>query len=1039
MATNAYSPYAPTVLGETWAPITNTGYEPSLFEERGYWFNLGASATPITARVYVDRPSNAPNVLTVPSISIYEAGREDQGGPIQEVIIPCSGTASSGTVSPTTQAAQVSDLYLPNDEGNVLVTNGSLNCYFATNAFSQLSGKRIVDVSFLYIMYYAVGAAGTADEFPPDVNLFSLQFSDTMPLDTPQSMGTSTTIAPALGTVPSLPMGEYNPFYGTRTTYSDNPSDIFPWDYAALQRYEPGTTTNQRVAVQVRRLGTGTSFQLYYAALRVRYCNETRVAVGGRRSESAYTPNQGWGPEGTAFSIPVVQPTDYTAAPVLTAKDYTVFVSSAKIGDPAYNRADMPEIGAFYQLYELAEPGIHGLNVDKLTTPGDVRIAEHTSHIPAISLHTSSGTVADSHGYNQELIAPVYAVEARQGIVNAALTAGTRYNMARFFARRLPGAYAPLRLYDTAATTASAYVSPEEFDALPEIANGWKQVDVTFDTPPTFTTSGNSTFAFASGAGGNGTQWQVLGARARSVTGLSVTEIGPPNWLATTTYGGGSAQAVWDQGSGTATADPRGDLILMFANVPQVTGLTISSASLPVTANIDCVLNPEAIPTSIDYHELTWASGALGVADIFNRTASNGWGTANSGSAWSVVTGTASDFAVNGLAGTITHTASITDHMILAGAAAIGPNQSVKARFAVSADTVGVSQGQAGIVLRALNGGNYYHLKTVLSEPYTQVQLDRYVGGSGTNLAIGYGPRLGSAGTYMWLKAEIVGTSLRAKIWLDGTDEPGAWLLNVVDSSLTAAGFVGVLTSTTGGSHPYTFSVKDFSATMVGFGGLELQRRDAYSDWQTIMLATNFATSTFADFEARVGLESEYRIRACHELDFCGPWSDTVVETIPEPGVDGVNVDSSVLIFTTNSFQDGSGSLAHVAVWDSTPSETFTFLEATDSAFQPMYDRDMRVYFHGTERGGQTFQRTLLMNNAAVGLMNYEALFSGLRDLAWDSVPNICVRDEHGSRWFAAIQVPDGAVQPPDKTGQYAPVAITEVASIPAPVDPDPS
>jgi hypothetical protein len=385
-----------------------------------------------------------------------------------------------------------------------------------------------------------------------------------------------------------------------------------------------------------------------------------------------------------------------------------------------------------------------------------------------------------------------------------------------------------------ASPTTTAQITSDDFDALDEIADGWKQVDLTFTTNlPTFTTSGTSTVEFFSTTS-SGTRWEVLGARAPSITGLVPTEIGPNNWLAPTTYGGSTAVATWDQGSGTPTIDFRGDLTIMFASMPQITGLTLTQSLLEVDVTDECDQAPGGIPTGVYYHRLSWSA-----------------------------------------------TPAIT-----------------------------------------------------------------------------------------------------------------------------------------------------------GFGGYELQRQDPWTDWQTIMLASSVAVTGFSDFEARVGVQSDYRVRACHELDFCGPWSSTVSATIPTPGVTGTNVSSSVLIFTSNSRQDGSDVLAYSEIFDGTPAETFTFLEASGVTLQPMYNRDYQVAYHGTERGGESFSRVILTNNAAVSLINFEQGFQALRDLAWDSVPYVCVRDNHGSRWLANVTVPTGTIQPPGNSLQFAGITITEVTATAYPVDP---
>lgn len=53
-------------------------------------------------------------------------------------------------------------------------------------------------------------------------------------------------------------------------------------------------------------------------------------------------------------------------------------------------------------------------------------------------------------------------------------------------------------------------------------------------------------------------------------------------------------------------------------------------------------------------------------------------------------------------------------------------------------------------------------------------------------------------GTWYWTRGRANGTTLQTKTWEDGSAEPGSWALTVVDSSVTAAGWVGIFTAVGG-------------------------------------------------------------------------------------------------------------------------------------------------------------------------------------------------------------------------------------------------
>jgi hypothetical protein len=221
------------------------------------------------------------------------------------------------------------------------------------------------------------------------------------------------------------------------------------------------------------------------------------------------------------------------------------------------------------------------------------------------------------------------------------------------------------------------------------------------------------------------------------------------------------------------------------------------------------------------------------------------------------------------------------------------------------------------------------------------------------------------------------------------------------------------------------------------FGFYELQRMDTVeTDWKTIMECSSPTISGFSDFEARPGIVSSYRIRAVDLYGFTNAWSSTVAGTLTAPGATiGRLGDGHLLLFSSNSDQTGALNLAYCSVWTGgSVDEDFTFPEASDVTFQKMYNRDFVTAFHPTERGGDQFSRTVLVQAAAISPETL-ADFTSLRDMAWTDVPYICVRDEDGNRWFANVRVPNAKVQL-NRSIYMAGVDIVEVTDTPTPVDP---
>jgi hypothetical protein len=339
------------------------------------------------------------------------------------------------------------------------------------------------------------------------------------------------------------------------------------------------------------------------------------------------------------------------------------------------------------------------------------------------------------------------------------------------------------------------------------------------------------------------------------------------------------------------------------------------------------------------------------------------------------------------------------------------------------------------VIGRFVNTSNYYYFR-VRWTPADVLEVDimRVLGGVFTQLTTTVSNpnsfSLGGTGDgVVSMRVQAQGSMLRMKVWdATLTDEPVAWTQTVSDTSIIA-GQVGLRSELISGNTnalPVLFRFPTFAVTppTSGFGYYELQRSDAYTDWQTILQATSPTVTGFNDTEARIGVQSDYRMRQVNVHGFEGPWSSTVSATAPaSTGV------SYFLSFTSNEDQTGAHALAYAEVWDGNPSEDFTYFEGTGMMqFQRMYGRDFQVGFHALERGGAQFERTLLVQNAAVSPPVLERAFTSLRDLAWETFDYVCVRTNQGDRWFAAVEVPSGTISRGRKL-QLVQVRITEVAT----------
>jgi hypothetical protein len=206
-------------------------------------------------------------------------------------------------------------------------------------------------------------------------------------------------------------------------------------------------------------------------------------------------------------------------------------------------------------------------------------------------------------------------------------------------------------------------------------------------------------------------------------------------------------------------------------------------------------------------------------SDTFTRTQSGAttWGTADSGGAWTAVSGGGlgtTSWATTGTAGTI----AINATNAYDRAAYLGPkttSQEVVVRSAMDTATAGDFAINFGPLLRfsTANGGYRAFL-----EVSTTGALSLNV--VGINATFGWrtgNPVTASLGTYTanqmwWIRAQAMGPYVRARAWLDGNAEPSTWTVGLFDPSPLPAGQVGYHASDLDSAGGHTITVDDFTA-----------------------------------------------------------------------------------------------------------------------------------------------------------------------------------------------------------------------------------
>ncbi|MFE4548275.1 hypothetical protein [Streptomyces sp. NPDC056785] len=216
---------------------------------------------------------------------------------------------------------------------------------------------------------------------------------------------------------------------------------------------------------------------------------------------------------------------------------------------------------------------------------------------------------------------------------------------------------------------------------------------------------------------------------------------------------------------------------------------TATDTSLLVSAIVGPVWKWEvAFDAEVGGEDVTVSGIASSVVDAFGRTVSNGWGNADSGQAWSVI-GTAANFAVGSGVGSVTLPATSSPRDTLAPAPAADVD--VYVDVATSALATGSSLF-AGLAVRMVDDNNNYHVRVDFpTSAAIGLSVRKRVGGTETQLGA-YNPVLTHvAGTFYRVRLQIVGSTLRARMWAVTDPEPNLWGVEVTDTALTAAANVG--------------------------------------------------------------------------------------------------------------------------------------------------------------------------------------------------------------------------------------------------------
>ncbi|MBL0886154.1 LamG-like jellyroll fold domain-containing protein [Myceligenerans indicum] len=195
--------------------------------------------------------------------------------------------------------------------------------------------------------------------------------------------------------------------------------------------------------------------------------------------------------------------------------------------------------------------------------------------------------------------------------------------------------------------------------------------------------------------------------------------------------------------------------------------------------------------------------------DTFTRTVTDGWGSAETGGAWTIG-GVSSRFSVDGDAGVFSMSAGWTLSARLDDVSATGTDTTVRT-WAQEAPS-----GNAYLTVQGRKVGSDYlggRLKI-----FPDGHVDLHTVRNGTPLAGGTVDGLTfTTDAPLLIRVQVTGTSpatVRARAWAEGTTEPTTWEVVSTDSTaaLQSAGSVGI-TLYTGGSTDSTWAFDDLVVT----------------------------------------------------------------------------------------------------------------------------------------------------------------------------------------------------------------------------------
>ncbi len=277
-------------------------------------------------------------------------------------------------------------------------------------------------------------------------------------------------------------------------------------------------------------------------------------------------------------------------------------------------------------------------------------------------------------------------------------------------------------------------------------------------------------------------------------------------------------------------------------------------------------------------------TGTSAVVDTYTRSVTGGWGSADTGQAWTTSGGSASDYSV--ATGVGQHNVT-TENVFRITTLTTG---SSNCDFTVSVASNKLASGQSQIVEvlgRRLDASNLYLTRVAFQTTgVVEISIRKFVAGVETLLAANFNTTLTHvANTSFSIRLSVQGTTIKSKVWLTSTAEPAAWTRTATDSSIVTGTTIGVrsLLPTGTGNEPVVFSYDNLRTAVVDHAVVD--RTTNGVTYTTVRGATDVGITTGCeleqfvdDYEFPVGIVITYRVRSYTNDDVLGVTTTCQIE-----------------------------------------------------------------------------------------------------------------------------------------------------------------